>query len=502
MGSMDATLLGLLVLVVAANVVVLGVVLGRPILRRLTRAVGSRTAASDEDRREAAAFGVGSDPDADRGSRGDRGYERAIRVVVWGFLMAAAGIVAASGLWTAALPSVVVLIAVTGALVLLVGEVLPSLASWDTARRWGWRLGLVVALGFATALVAVTGGAESPFFVAFPIVAIGTALAGGARRTIAVTLGAAAGYGIALAAGGPVTELHRVGAVVNLLALVLLAFVGAVVRAETRRIRETALRLSSIDALTGLYNRSYFFAALEREIARSDRSGRGFCLVMLDVDDLKATNDAAGHHAGDGLLRAVADTVRRGVRKVDVAARYAGDEFVALLPETEPSGGWIWAEKIRLGVSEQRVPGWNQAPTVSIGVVSYPEDGRTADGLMISADKAMYISKRGGKNRVAWASSEPRIVPRETPREAPREVPVVRDPAIGRDAAPGRDRGPAAESIVPRWPEPTDWPGRPVGPGNPGTPGPGSAPGPARPAADPADDDWRWGTKGPGERAV
>jgi diguanylate cyclase (GGDEF)-like protein len=144
---------------------------------------------------------------------------------------------------------------------------------------------------------------------------------------------------------------------------------------------------------------------------------------MLDLDDLKGVNDRFGHISGDQVLRTVADIVRSGVRKIDVAARYGGDEFVALLPETDPTGGWVLAEKIRLTVAEQGMPGVDPGPTVSVGVVSYPADGRSADALLVSADRAMYASKRGGKNRVARAQNEPMMLaiephePRETAPE-------------------------------------------------------------------------------------
>jgi diguanylate cyclase (GGDEF)-like protein len=134
---------------------------------------------------------------------------------------------------------------------------------------------------------------------------------------------------------------------------------------------------------------------------------------MLDLDELKDVNDRHGHHAGDAVLRAVAETVRNGVRRIDIAARYGGDEFVAILPETDPTGGWVVAEKIRLGVYDASVQGLAYHPTVSVGVVSYPTDGRTADALIVSADRAMYVSKRGGKNRVASIAVEPTPVPRE-----------------------------------------------------------------------------------------
>jgi diguanylate cyclase (GGDEF)-like protein len=205
----------------------------------------------------------------------------------------------------------------------------------------------------------------------------------------------------------PVVQL-----LVNLTGIFLLAYVGASVGREQRRARDAAILLSTVDSLTDLYNRSFFFTALERELARGDRSGRAFCLVMLDLDDLKTINDRSGHHAGDQVLRNVADIIRSRIRKIDVAARYGGDEFVILLPETDPTGGWVFAEKIRQLVAEQQgMPGQETAATISTGVVSYPADGRTADALVISADRAMYTSKRGGKNRVARANGEPAVVP-------------------------------------------------------------------------------------------
>ena len=201
---------------------------------------------------------------------------------------------------------------------------------------------------------------------------------------------------------------------INLTAMILLAYVAMVIAREQRRSRDAAIRLSTIDPLTALFNRGFFFAALEREIARSARSGRGFCLLMMDLDELKAINDRLGHFHGDRVLRAVGEIVADGVRRIDTAARYGGDEFVVLLPETDPTGAYVVAEKIRLGVQDLEL-GFEDAavrPSLSIGVVSYPDDGNTADELMISADGAMYRSKRAGKNRVTG-------VERRRPRRRP-----------------------------------------------------------------------------------
>jgi diguanylate cyclase (GGDEF)-like protein len=178
-----------------------------------------------------------------------------------------------------------------------------------------------------------------------------------------------------------------------------------VIARAQRRARDAAIRLSTVDSLTGLFNRTFFFAAIEREIARSARSGRGFCLLMMDLDELKAINDRLGHFHGDRVLRAVGEVITQGVRQIDTAARYGGDEFVVLLPETDPTGAFVLAEKIRLGVGTMPIdlPGGVPRPSLSIGVVNYPDDGRTPDELIISADAAMYRSKRAGKDRVTGA---------------------------------------------------------------------------------------------------
>jgi diguanylate cyclase (GGDEF)-like protein len=241
------------------------------------------------------------------------------------------------------------------------------------------------------------------------LIVAGGALVVAPSITVALSGAAALGYGLAVVAGSPPdTRITAASATVgvNLTALILLAYAATVIAREQRRTRDAAIRLSTVDPLTGLFNRTFFFAAIGREIARCARSGRGFCLLMMDLDDLKAINDQLGHHHGDRILRGVGDVIAEGVRKIDTAARYGGDEFVVLLPETDPTGAFVLAEKIRRGVNAMAI---DQAttgshPSISIGAVSFPADGRTADELMISADEAMYASKRAGKDRVTGVS--------------------------------------------------------------------------------------------------
>jgi two-component system cell cycle response regulator len=216
---------------------------------------------------------------------------------------------------------------------------------------------------------------------------------------------AAASYVIAiavdLAPGGlDVPGMAVVG--VNLVSLILLVYVAMVVAREQRRTRQVAVRLSTTDALTGLANRAYVIAAVEREIERGTRYGSGFCLLMADLDNLKSVNDSYGHRTGDRVLAGVADVIRDGVRRIDTPARLGGDEYVVLLPETDPTGAFVVAEKIRQGVAALRTLERDQAVpvTVSIGLVAWPDDGATLDQLMDAVDEAMYAAKQRGRNRI------------------------------------------------------------------------------------------------------
>ena len=166
---------------------------------------------------------------------------------------------------------------------------------------------------------------------------------------------------------------------------------------------QAASSTSTVDSLTGIFNRAFFFAALEREIQRSARSGRGFCLLMMDLDGLKAINDKHGHFHGDEALRAVGETIRAGVRRIDTAARYGGDEFVVLLPETSKDQAMECAKRLRSEISKWKFlaeePYGPLQITASLGVAAAPVCAGARDTLIEAADAAMYAAKRAGKNR-------------------------------------------------------------------------------------------------------
>jgi diguanylate cyclase (GGDEF)-like protein len=399
-------ILALIVVAVIANLAVMGALIASPILGGRSRANGGVEDRYDvrAERAMAAAAVVGGNDDDDRNEDGvsTRAYDRIVRISSWVFLLAATTLVGVTGLWPQSQAAIFVLLAFAGVFVLIIHDLLPA-SALGAAK---FVVEGSVAITVATLLVALTGGVDSPFFFVYPLIVGGAALVVTPTITLGLALTAALGYLLAVVLGSPANAITMpitiatVG--INLTAMILLAYVALVIAREQRSSRDAAIRLSTIDPLTTLFNRGFFFAALEREIARSARSGRGFCLLMMDLDELKTINDRLGHFHGDRVLSAVGQVVSDGVRRIDTAARYGGDEFVVLLPETDPTGAFVLAEKIRIGVTDLDLELSDDTikPSLSVGVVSYPEDGSTADELMISADRAMYASKRAGKNRV------------------------------------------------------------------------------------------------------
>lgn len=327
-------------------------------------------------------------------------YERVVRIVSLVFLAATGAIVTLSSQWADSVRQIYVLLAAGTLYVVVVQDLLPRTVR-GSARAL---LDAVGAIVFVTLLIALTGGFDSPFFFGYFLVVAGAALVVGGPTTFAVAGITSLVYVLMLVvtAGDEIGAEQLARVAFNLLALGLLSYLGVVVAREQRRSRQEALRLSRFDTLTNLYNRAHLYSALEREIRRAGRSGRRFCVLMLDLDDLKPINDTHGHHYGDRVLRSVSEVIRRSIRLTDMAARYGGDEFVILLPETDPTGAYVLAEKLRLGVLQIgiRVDDRLVRTSVSIGSVTFPDDGTTTDELLMSADAAMYESKRLGKDRI------------------------------------------------------------------------------------------------------
>ena len=161
------------------------------------------------------------------------------------------------------------------------------------------------------------------------------------------------------------------------------------------------------DPLTGLYNRRHFDERLSSELAAAQRHGRPVSILMIDVDHFKTVNDEHGHLAGDEALKMVAFVLRGAVRKEDVLARYGGEEFVVIARETLLEGARVLAERIRRAVERSHCAwqGRDLGVTVSIGVtvsagLSQFVEGRSEREAIEAADRALYLAKQGGRNRV------------------------------------------------------------------------------------------------------
>ncbi|MCP4650458.1 MAG: GGDEF domain-containing protein [PVC group bacterium] len=164
------------------------------------------------------------------------------------------------------------------------------------------------------------------------------------------------------------------------------------------------------DDLTHLYNHRYFTTALEREVARTLRSGQPLALLMIDVDNFKYLNDTYGHDVGDKVLEKTADVLQMSLRGIDVLCRYGGEEFVIILPETCKEKAINAAERLAVIVENTRIYANDTDKinvTISIGVAVLPQNISSKESLMRCADQALYDAKHSGKNRVCvWNTPE------------------------------------------------------------------------------------------------
>lgn len=196
-------------------------------------------------------------------------------------------------------------------------------------------------------------------------------------------------------------------------ALLLAAFAAAIAATlaflllHKDRADAEALRLGTMDPLTGAYNRRTFHEIAEREMSRARRAGQPLSIILLDIDHFRAINDAHGHRTGDEVLARFADTLRAALRKEDMLVRYGGEEFLVMLPDVPGPGAVIVAGRLRRAVAAGPLEARGQrlAVTASFGVAARLDEGpESIDGLLARADAALALAKQRGRNRVVALS--------------------------------------------------------------------------------------------------
>jgi diguanylate cyclase (GGDEF)-like protein len=161
--------------------------------------------------------------------------------------------------------------------------------------------------------------------------------------------------------------------------------------------------LSIHDGLTGIYNHAFIVEALKDEVERSKRYGSLLSVVLFDIDDFKKVNDTYGHLAGDAVLQKLAELFKGSLRAIDIVGRYGGEEFLAMLPETDGINGYIVAERFRERIEKETFAYGEETIkiTISGGVAQYTS-GMDVNKLIKVADDNLYTAKREGKNRIFY----------------------------------------------------------------------------------------------------
>lgn len=296
----------------------------------------------------------------------------------------------------------------------------------DAARGWP-RVGYMV---LAFDLIAITvqvwtrGGLSTDTYHFYYLLIVGSGIVFGVIESLLMAVCAGLAYGLAVQlTGGEAADLARVAIRTIYFALTgaAAAYLAArersqrLAQAQTQRfladLQEAHAQLKRYardmseravtDGLTRLFNHTYFHQRLEEEMSRARRYDRPLSLLMLDLDDFKRYNDNHGHLEGDGVLTTVGAVLAAAVRHEDVACRYGGEEFAIIMPETDTEAARAAAERVRDAI-QQRFAHRDPGPlTVSIGVASFPDHAQCRVELIEAADRALYLSKRVGKNRVS-----------------------------------------------------------------------------------------------------
>ncbi|MHB8668794.1 MAG: GGDEF domain-containing protein [Burkholderiales bacterium] len=276
--------------------------------------------------------------------------------------------------------------------------------------KWKIAIETFAMVLFITWVLWYTGRLASPLLNTYLLVIITSALALG-KVTTMFEMALISACFVLLGGLAPESGLLSLsyfgGMVAQLAPMLLVAYITTMFSADIRFGLNRARLLSETDDLTRLYNMRGFAIVAGRLFDQAIRYNRPISLLMIDSDNLKAVNDVHGHEAGNQLLKLLAKCIETELRHTDVLARYGGDEFVALLPEAPPARALEVAQRIirTVATTPLEFEGKRIDTSVSIGLASYPEDGRSIDAIQGRADRAMYAAKEQGRNRVVKYSA-------------------------------------------------------------------------------------------------
>ncbi len=205
-----------------------------------------------------------------------------------------------------------------------------------------------------------------------------------------------------LSEGMPIGILTILGAEEDQIEKLLIMAEQLALEVKKVSLYERVQMLAITDGLTNVYVRRHFLERLNEEMARSKRHNLHLSVLMLDLDHFKGCNDTYGHLVGDIVLKEIAKILKEHVRQVDLVGRYGGEEFVIALPDTNKTSAANVAERIRQSAERYRFKAYDEiiTTTVSMGLATYPDDGRDVPALIDRADQALYKAKEEGRNRV------------------------------------------------------------------------------------------------------
>lgn len=276
--------------------------------------------------------------------------------------------------------------------------------------QWKIAIETWVMILFVSWVIICSGRVDSPLYSLYFLVIIASALSLGKLITflefaLITTVYVYISYPVYAANGLNMNDFINFMTV--FCPILLITYVTVMLAADVQQGKKVLRLLSETDEMTGFKNKRSFRTTLKSEMNAAMRYSRRFSIVMIDTDNLKEINDQHGHNAGDIYIKSLASLIQHNLRASDIISRYGGDEFIVLMPETDIQNAKEAAEKVRLAIQNSSfdITGKPVASTVSIGIAGYPVDSTDSDLLLDCADKALYESKRAGRNRITLYSS-------------------------------------------------------------------------------------------------